>query len=300
MSAKASPTPAKCTTWRVCATARPSAVPRQAPTSAMADDDPPRCEQPRLPGLRDSTAASSPTRPPSRRCRAAARRRPCAAPARGARPTRYVPSTSSAPARYSGKRSRESPKTGPTSSAMSPRMTRNPAVARRAPPTPERLARRDHAHTHGERDQHGVVEGLPLRDAEVELELEGGETDQRRGGERLGQQARPARPGGRRPRLREHQPGGDRRQRGAADHQQVGGTPHGDVDPVHGVPVVVQREADQGAGAHQAHRERRPRDAQASHPQPDAGAVGGGQHDRGERRRARSPRGRRGSSRAGA
>ena len=90
-------------------------------------------------------------------------------------------------------------------------------------------------------------------------------------GQRLGQQPRATAPGGRRARLGEHQPRRDRRQRGAADHQQVGRTPHGHVDAVHRVPVVVEREADQRARPHQAHRQRRPGHAQAADRAPRRG-----------------------------
>ena len=97
---------------------------------------------------------------------------------------------------------------------------------------------------------------LELRHAEAELELQRRQADQRRAGELdlPGEQRQPparVRPPGGAAALDEQQPGRDRRQRGAADHQHVGRAPERDVLAEEAVPDVVEREAEHGDRAAQ-------------------------------------------------
>jgi hypothetical protein len=127
--------------------------------------------------------------------------------------------------------------------------------------------RGDQRHRGGERDQHRVEDELELRHAVAELELERGEADQRRAreldlpGEQP--QAAGAGPARRAAALDEQQPGGDGRQRGAADHQHVGRAPERDVLAEDAVPDVVEREAEHGDRAAQEQKRAAERHAPA-------------------------------------
>ena len=79
--------------------------------------------------------------------------------------------------------------------------------------------------------------------------------------------------------LDEQQPGGDRRQRGAADHQHVGRAPERDVLAEDAVPDVVEREAEHGDRAAQQQQRAAERDAPAGRErQRRAVAVVGAEH----------------------
>ena len=132
----------------------------------------------------------------------------------------------------------------------------------------EPQARGDQGDARRQRDEHGVEDELELRHAEAELELQGREADQRRAGELdlPGEQhLAPARvrAARRAAALDQQQPRGDRRQRGAADHQHVGRAPERDVLAEEAVPDVVEREAEHGDRAAQQQQRAAERDAPA-------------------------------------
>jgi hypothetical protein len=118
-----------------------------------------------------------------------------------------------------------------------------------------------------ERDQDRVEDELELRHAEAELELERRQADQRRARELdlPGEQREPAgvRPPGRAAALDQQQPGGDRRQGGAADHQHMRRTPERDVLAEDAMPDVVEREAEHRDRAAQQQQRAAERDAPA-------------------------------------
>ena len=147
-----------------------------------------------------------------------------------------------------------SPNSGPTSSGSASRSRGRAAVAERAAAArPE--PRRDQGDLGGQHDQRRVEGELELGYAEAELELEGREPDQDGAGEddlaECGSSAASGRPAGpaRAPSPSACSAQAADAQRGAADHHQVGRAPERHVLAEDPVPDVVEREAEQGAGA---------------------------------------------------
>ena len=136
-------------------------------------------------------------------------------------------------------------------------MAMKKATAISAAPRPSQSARGHERHAGGERDQDRLEDEAELRHAEVELGLEGGETDQQAAHERRAartdeQPVRARRPalgllaGAAPPPAAWH---AEQRHRRAADQHQVRGAPEGHVLAEQAVPDVVEREADQREGA---------------------------------------------------
>jgi hypothetical protein len=165
-----------------------------------------------------------------------------------------------------------------------------------------RRARGDQPDARGEGDHDRVEEQPELRHAEVELELERREPDQEAAGdprepqpvEDLGAALMGAGPLGppalalSAPSFREQDPDPERRQRRAADHEDVGRSPQRHVLAEQAVPDVVEGEARQGEDAAQEHQhpaergvpplEKLDRGARApAGPEQDGSAAG--QHD---------------------
>ncbi len=124
-------------------------------------------------------------------------------------------------------------------------------------------AHRDQRHGRGEHDQHRAEHEPELRDAVVELALEGREADQQAARHRVAAQLHepaevlvacgagalcaPALD------LKDRDP--DQRHDGAADQHQMRGTPEGHVLPEQPVPAVVEREPGEREGARRADQE---------------------------------------------
>ena len=110
----------------------------------------------------------------------------------------------------------------------------------------------------GQRDQHGVEDHPELRDAEVELALEGREADEQAAHQADAAQRRPAncespqalgRDAAEAQALGEQDRLADERQAGAAEEHQVRRAPERDVLAEEAVPHVVEREAEQREAA---------------------------------------------------
>ena len=163
-----------------------------------------------------------------------------------------------------------SPKTGPTISAMPPRMTRKKPAAASAPPRPMNSRAATRARPRGAGDHERLEDQPELRDVEVVLALEDRQPEQQAAHRRglpdeagdaadlavavVGGQPAVAL-------LLEDQQADDR-QPGAGDQHQVGGAPERHVLAEEPVPDVVEREAEQrveaGAGEQEAADRARP------------------------------------------
>ena len=109
-------------------------------------------------------------------------------------------------------------------------------------PATKNQAGRYQRDTGGQGDDHGVVELLELGHAEVELGRQTTHAPEDEHGSEHVQQPRAPAGARKRARLAQHEPTRDWAQGGAADHQQVGRAPHGDVDAVGLVPQGIERE----------------------------------------------------------
>ena len=144
----------------------------------------------------------------------------------------------------------------------------------------EGRAHRDQGHAGRGGDQHRVVQLLELGHAQVELELERGQPDQHRPSQDSLRGPDEGGVAGARAGLGEEHPHGQRRERRAGDHQQVGRAPHGHVDPVGAVPQVVEGEPDQRAAPQDQQGQGPVRDPDVPEPTADVRLHDGGQQDR--------------------